>query len=132
MNLIGIKNTGDVLTAAEVNAIGQGITAPAAPTLTRVGGATGNPVFSSSAVIERTANMVLYKLVYTVTPGATGYAEHQIAFPSGWVGAIESFGIYPPGTGLPDAVAVNSPNIVVNYAAVTLRNITLTVLAIKL
>ena len=85
-NLIGIKTTGDILTAAEINAITQMLTAPTAPTIAYSGGQTGTLALVAATVRTRTPDQATYALEYNWTPTAvtTAWTQFFMTGPALW------------------------------------------------
>lgn len=100
-NLIIVKNTGEVLTATEVNAITQMITAPAAPSMAFNAGVAGFPTLQSAVVTARTPDTVTYFIVYSVTPGAAGAGYYGFFPPTGWTTQSISYGAIIASSGMP-------------------------------
>ena len=91
MNFFAVKNTGDILTAAEVNALSQMITAPTTPTLGVTAGQAGVLNLASAIVTTRTPDTVTWELIHNWTPSATttAFTAFAITIPSGWsVGSV--------------------------------------------
>lgn len=84
MNFFIIKNTGDILTAAEANAVSQMITAPAAPTVARTIGVAGTLTLTSAVVVTREADSVTFFIKSNWVASVTGVVVIAITPPVGW------------------------------------------------
>ena len=124
MNLIGVKVTGDILTAAEVNAISQMITAPTTPTIVYSSGQTGTLTLSAAALRSRTSDSAAYVLEYNWTPAATTivFTTFSVVAPAGWTAQITSVGTSTAASdGLPRASSLSTAT------AVTVQNLSTSV-----
>lgn len=105
MNFFATKNTGDILTAAEANAVSQMITAPAAPTVARTIGVTGTLTFTSATLLTREADSVTFFIKSNWVASATGVVVVAITPPSGWsVSAVTASNVIT-ATAVPKSVA---------------------------
>ena len=130
-NLIGVKNTGDILTAGEINSISQMITAPAAPVIARAGGVTGTPTLTVATVTVRTPDSVGYYLEYDVTTGAAGAMQVTITPPALWTIQMQSPGAYLTASSLPQPVASLPNGFLVQFGSAAAHKITAFVLLVK-
>lgn len=135
MNLIGVKVTGDILTAAEVNAISQMIAAPTTPTITFASGQTGTLALSAATLRSRTSDSAAYVLEYNWTPAATttAFSAFNVVAPAGWTAQITSVGTSTAASdGLPRASSLSTATTAtVQNLSVSVQRVVIGVVIVK-